>query len=382
MGGTILGNIRAMPQPASGNTIFVIDDDEIVRLSCAKILKKEGYEVETFGNGYEAIERLKRVKPPLLLVDIKMPELDGFEVIKIVRSIDPDIVIVVITGYATVETAVDAMRIGAYDFLPKPFTPVELKMIVSRGLDKWHLIKNNQHLRREKDEMERKFITLISHQLTSPLGAVKQYLDVLVSLSGKELPPKAVEWITRSQARLSEMLNLIQDWLTLTQIDQGALSECNSSVDLEEIVEDAVAECRQLPLAEGIVMTASVPPGLPCVRGDVYYLKILACNLISNAVKYNHPGGKISITARQENDRAVLEVEDTGIGISEDFFPHLFEEFCRVKSQETLGIPGTGLGLVICKRIATQLGGSIEARSKPGEGTIFAVRLPVAHFIK
>jgi two-component system, sensor histidine kinase and response regulator len=375
-----LGYIEPMSQPALDNIIFVIDDDEIVRLSCAKILHKEGYQVETFGNGYEGIERLQQVKPPLLLVDIKMPELDGFEVIKRVRAIDSDIVIVVITGYATVETAVDAMRMGAYDFLPKPFTPGELKLIVGRSLEKWQLIKNNQRLKREKEEVERKFATLLSHQLTSPLGAVKQYLDVLLCLSGKDLPQQAVEWITRSQVRLDEMLSLIHDWLTLSEIDRGALSACNSSVNLEEIVDDVIRECRQLPSAEGIEMTASFPAGLPCVHGDIYYLKILAGNLIGNAVKYNRSGGTVSVSARQENDQVVLEVVDTGIGIPEEFIPHLFEEFCRVKSKETQRIPGTGLGLVISKRIVTELGGSIEASSKLGECTIFTVSLPVAHF--
>jgi DNA-binding NtrC family response regulator len=125
--------MAAMPVSARENTIFVIDDDAIIRLSCEQILKKSGYNVETFANGHVGIERLKEVRPPLLVVDIKMPELDGFEVIKIVRRIDPDVVIVVITGYATVETAVDAMKMGAYDFLPKPFTPGELRMIIERG---------------------------------------------------------------------------------------------------------------------------------------------------------------------------------------------------------------------------------------------------------
>src|SRR5512136_2629519 len=102
-----------MPISAQQNTVFVIDDDEIIRLSCEQILKKSGYNVETFAKGHEGIERLKEFRPPLLVVDIKMPELDGFEVIKIVRRIDPDVVIVVITGYATIETAVDPMIIGA-----------------------------------------------------------------------------------------------------------------------------------------------------------------------------------------------------------------------------------------------------------------------------
>ena len=121
-----------MPAPPQNNLVIVIDDDEIMCLSCEQILAKAGYRVETFGSGHEGIERLKVVRPPLLVVDIKMPELDGFEVIKIVRKIDPDLVIVVITGYATIETAVDAMKAGAYDFLPKPFTPSELRLIIDR----------------------------------------------------------------------------------------------------------------------------------------------------------------------------------------------------------------------------------------------------------
>ena len=112
------------------NLIFVIDDDEIMRLSCKQILQKVGYVVETFGNGHNGIKRLREARPQLLIVDIKMPELDGFGVIDIVRKTDADLVIVVITGYATVETAVDAMKAGAYDFLPKPFTPSELRLIV------------------------------------------------------------------------------------------------------------------------------------------------------------------------------------------------------------------------------------------------------------
>ena len=139
------------------NTVFVIDDDEIIRLSCEQILKKSGYKVETFGNGYEGIERLKKVRPPLLVVDIKMPELDGFEVIKLVRKVDPEVVIVVITGYATIETAVDAMKMGAYDFLPKPFTPNELRLIIERGFERWRLARETQLLRKQKEEVERKF---------------------------------------------------------------------------------------------------------------------------------------------------------------------------------------------------------------------------------
>ncbi len=370
--------MAAMPTSDRENTIFVIDDDAIIRLSCEQILKKSGYKVETFANGHEGIERLKEVRPPLLIVDIKMPELDGFEVIKIVRRIDPDVVIVVITGYATIETAVDAMKMGAYDFLPKPFTTNELRMIIERGFERWRLAKEAHFLRQQKEEVERKFVTLVSHQLKGPLVAVKQYLDVLLYTRNAELSGETLEWISRSQARIDEMLALIQDWLLLAKLDRGALCDRDASADIGKIAEAVIQEYRQLPSAATVTLTAEAAPGLPQARGDEVCLNMLVRNLVSNAVKYNKPGGTVKVGADSDDQWIILEVSDTGIGIPEDFRPHLFEEFYRSKTPETQNIPGTGLGLVICKKIVDELGGTIDVESKEGEYTIFAVRLPAA----
>ena len=244
----------SQPNPPGDKLVLVIDDDEIMRLSCEQILRKAGYRVETFGSGRDGIRRLEEVNPQILVVDIKMPELNGFEVIDIVRKINPDLVIVVITGYATIETAVDAMKAGAYDFLPKPFTPNELRLIVDRGLERWRLIKETERLRREKDEVERRFITLVSHQLKSPLVAVKQYLDVLLHSSQNQLPEKADEWVSRSQARLAEMLTLIQDWLALSKIERGTFCDRSASSRLAPIVDEIVEGQRLLPVAAGITI--------------------------------------------------------------------------------------------------------------------------------
>ena len=370
--------MAAVPTSAQESTVFVIDDDEIIRLSCEQILQKSGYTVESFGNGHEGIERLKQARPPLLVVDIKMPELDGFEVIRIVRKIDPDIVIVVITGYATIETAVDAMKMGAYDFLPKPFTPGELRLIIERGFERWRLTKEAQLLRKQKEEVERKFITLVSHQLKGPLGAVKQYLDVLLYTYRDRLPGETVEWISRSQARIEEMIELIQDWLMLAKLDKGTLCDRNASSDLAKVVDSVINEYRQLPSAASLTLSVEIAPDLGLIRGDAVSLNMLVDNLVSNAVKYNRPGGSIKVRAGREDKWITLEVSDTGLGISPAFRPHLFEEFYRVKTPETQNIPGTGLGLVICKRIVEELDGSIEVDSKEGEYTTFLVKLPAA----
>ena len=307
-----------------------------------------------------------------------MPELDGFEVIKIVRKIDPELVIVVITGYATIETAVDAMKMGAYDFLPKPFTPSELRLIIDRGFERWRLANETRLLRKQKEEVERKFVTLVSHQLKAPLGAVKQYLDVLLYTCRDQFSSEAIEWISRSQSRISEMISMIQDWLMLAKLDRGVLCESASLCDLGKIIEETLQEYQQIPSANEITLTGEIAPDLVPVRGDKAGLGLLVDNLVSNAVKYNRPGGKVTVRAGREGRSIVLEVSDTGLGIPQDFRPHLFEEFYRVKTPETQKIPGTGLGLVICKRIVDELGGSIEVDSKEGEYSVFTVKLPAA----
>ena len=363
---------------AATGRVFVIDDDDIMLLSCRRILEKAGYQVETFSSGLDGIRRIEEVRPELLLVDLKMPELDGLQVIERVRSVDPDVVIAVITGYATISTAVDAMKAGAYDFLPKPFTPDELRLIVNRGHERWRLAMESRRLRREKEEAERRFITFVSHQLKSPLVAAKQYLDVLLFTSKGDMTPKTQEWLTRAQARLDEMLNLIHDWLELARIERGTPCEPGVASDLGEVVTEVVDAAGPQAQAAGVTLGAEIASEVGAVRGDRVSLGTIVSNLVGNAIKYNRVGGRVNVRIARDGQRAVLEVSDTGIGIPEDSLPDLFREFYRVKSERTRDIPGTGLGLAICKRLVTDLGGAIEAHSRTDEGTTFVVRLPIS----
>ncbi len=362
---------------AAARRVFVIDDDDIMLLSCRRILEKDGYEVETFGNGLDGIRRLDEVRPQLLLVDLKMPELDGLQVIERVRATDPNIVIAVITGYATISTAVDAMKAGAYDFLPKPFTPDELRLIVNRGHERWRLAMESKRLREEKAEAERRFATFVSHQLKSPIVAAKQYLDVLLYTPGEALSPKTREWLARAEVRLDEMLTLIHDWLELARVS-GSSDTVGEAADLGAALQQVVEAHAPQAAAAGVTLRTTCEPGLPRVVGDPVGLMTVLSNLVSNAVKYNRAGGRVAVTIRREDGMAVVEVADTGIGIPEEEIPCLFQEFHRVRNDETRDIPGTGLGLAICQRIVTGLGGSIAVASRPGTGSTFTVRLPIA----
>lgn len=363
--------------PSEAKRILVIDDDEVTLLMCRRILEKAGYEVETFDNGTQGIQRLREAPAQVLLVDLKMPLMDGLQVTEQVRAFDPSIIIVLITGYATIPAAVDAMKAGAYDFLPKPFTPEELRITVGRCFERWSLAAESEKLRRQKEELQRTFATFVSHQLKAPLGAVKQYLDVLLHTSSHPLPETALAWITRSQERLAEMLAIIEDWLTLARIESERLGDKDATADLCAIARKTVdAAQEQLQPAQVSVHAQIAPDAAAWVRGDAVALGNVAANLVGNAIKYNRPGGRVTVGVTRERDMAILTVSDTGLGIPQECLPQLFTEFFRVKTDETHGIPGTGLGLAICKKIVEGLGGTIRVSSTLGEGSTFVVRIP------
>jgi signal transduction histidine kinase len=358
--------------------ILVIDDDEVTLLSCRRILEKTGYEVETFDNGTQGIRRLREAPAHVLLVDLKMPQMDGIQVIEQVRAFDPSAIIVLITGYATIQAAVEGMKAGAYDFLPKPFTPEELRTTVDRCFERWYLAAESEKLRRQKEELQRTFATFVSHQLKAPLGVVKQYLDVLLHTSRHPLPETALAWIARSQERLAEMLAIIEDWLTLAKVESEQLCDKEATADLCAVARKTVEAIQEQARPAQVSVDAEIAPdGVAWVHGDTVALGNVAANLVDNAIKYNRPGGRVSVGVRRERDMAILTVSDTGLGIPEECLPQLFTEFFRVKTDETHGIPGTGLGLAICKKIVEGLGGAIHVSSTLGVGSTFVVRLPV-----
>jgi signal transduction histidine kinase len=364
-------------EPCEARRILVIDDDEVTLLTCRRTLEKSGYEVETCDNGLQGIQRFKAAPAQVVLVDLKMPQMDGLQVIEQVRALDPGAIVVLITGYATIAAAVDAMKAGAYDFLPKPFTPEELRLTVNRCVERWSLAAESEKLRRQKEELQRTFATFVSHQLKAPLVAVKQYLDVLLHTSTQPLPDTALTWIGRSQERLAEMLAIIEDWLTLAKIEGEQLADKEATTDLCAIARKTVDAIRDQAEPARVSVDLQLPPdGEAWVRGDAVALGSVAANLIGNAIKYNRPEGRVTVGVSRERDMTVLSVNDTGFGIPEECLPHLFTEFYRVKTEETGGIPGTGLGLAISKKIVEGLGGTIHVSSRLGAGSTFVVRLP------
>ncbi len=358
------------------NSVVIIDDEESMRDSCRMILEKDGFLTETAENGEKGLDKIKEMKPDIALVDLKMPGIGGLDVLEKINEISPNTIPIVITGYATVESAVEAMKKGAYDFLPKPFTPEQLRVIIKRGLEKIKLSREAETLRNEKKLIEENFITMVSHQLRSPLVAIAQYFEVMLSGSVGEMSKQHKEMLTKARDRVESLLNLINDWLDAARIDKGQLVEKFKPVSLFEILKNQVEFIKPLAEKNNISLNVEPPSGSTTVMGDKETLEQAFSNLLSNAVKYNQPNGSVTVTFQENDDKITTEIKDTGIGIEKKHLPHLFNQFFRVSRSEDKKGKGSGLGLSICKKIVDAHSGTIDVSSVPGEGTTFSVSLP------
>lgn len=369
-----------MGEGTTAERIVVIDDDHAIRFSCRKILSKSGYSVEDFEDGLSGVEAVAELKPALVLVDLKMPGMSGMEVVSRLHEIDPHISCIVITGYATIDTAIEAMKCGAYDFLPKPFSPEELRIIVNRGLERRRLALQSHRHELDRALLKRRFVTFVSHQLQTPLVAVHQYLDVLKHLGDTpDAIAKRQEWLERCLQRTEELQALIKEWLTLAKMESFTYSHQRVKIDAGEVIAGILKAYEELAAAEQIGLESRLPEERCFVTGDRDCVSVLIDNLVTNAIKYNKPGGTVTVTAEPSNGEILISVADTGSGIAEESLPFLFEEFFRIKRDDPKRIAGSGLGLAICKKVISEMGGSIAVESKVNEGSTFRVRLPAWH---
>ena len=354
--------------------LLLIDDEEVVLDSCLAILEGSGQEAATATSGAEGLDKVRAWAPDLVFVDLKMPGMAGMEVLDEVRALDPTIVCIVFTGFSTIATAVEAMQRGAYDFLPKPFTPDEFRLMVRRGLEWRRLQVETAALRRERESLRENFAAIVSHELRSPLGAIQQNLFLLI----RELAPVISEdqkrRLERMSTRIGELLGLTNRWLRGFSVDVSGLKESFRVVAIGEPIAKAVESAQTEAVRKEVDIETAVDPSA-AVLGDEGALTEAVLNLISNAVKYSRPGGRVKVTAVRELEKVVVSIEDTGVGIPEADMGRIFDGFYRGKAAES-GTSGAGIGLAVTKRIVDVHGGSVTAESEPGRGSTFVITLP------
>lgn len=355
--------------------ILIIDDEEIVLDSCLQILSGSEFDIRTAEDGLLGLSLIDEFRPDLIYVDLKMPGISGFEVLEKIKEIDPTIVTVVITGFATINSAVEAMQKGAFDFLPKPFTPDELRLITRRGLEKRKLVLETLALRREKELLREQFAAIVSHELKSPLAAVQQYLFSLSGELSEQLSEDQLRRFERIQARIDELMKLIHTWLRAISVNIESIRENFQPTSIQTFLIKAVESIEPHATRKAISIQTKIEDDIHPVFGDEGTLVEAIVNIAGNAIKYSPAGSVIEITAKKREDQIVIIVRDEGIGIPKEDLPFIFEDFYTSASDQRAE-RGSGVGLALTKRIIDAHHGTIIVESELGKGSTFEIYLP------
>lgn len=355
--------------------ILIIDDEEIVLDSCLQILENGEFEILTAENGTLGLTLLEEFRPDLTFVDLKMPGISGFEVLEKIQEIDPTIVTIVITGFATISSAVEAMQRGAFDFLPKPFTPDELRLITRRGLEKRKLVLETLALRREKELLREHFAAIVSHELKSPLAAVQQYLYSLSGELSDQMSEDQLRRFERIQSRIDDLMKLIHTWLRAITVDIESIRDNFQSTSISTVISKAVESVEPHAMRKDISIHTTVEDDIYLIVGDEVTLVEAVVNIVGNAVKYSPTGSCVEITANNIDNQIVISIRDEGIGITKEDLPFIFEDFYTSTSDQQIE-RGSGVGLALTRRILEAHDGTIAVESELGKGSTFELYLP------
>lgn len=482
--------------------VLIIDDERGLRIGTKRILQGEGYEVDTAENGTEGIELGTKNDYDLAIIDLKMPDIDGIEVLKKIKKARPNTICYIATAFASFDTAIEATKLGAQSYIPKPFTTEELIKHLETGYEKRLLILESEKLRREREErlleiayeksrlntivssiidgvivvnkkgelvlfnpaslkyfelneiiigekilgilpkevselinkiltseryenksyttqvelkpnrelfvevtcspvphpdgslagvvtvinnitelkkveyIKSQFVSMVAHELKAPIAAVMGFMNLILDENINIKPEQEKDYISRSTKRLQGLIEMVNDLLDISRMEIKTKEREIKLISIAEIIKSNV-EFLELELKKkGITVSMNFEESLPTIKADYNEINRLFTNILSNAMKYNKEKGRIEISVSKSGNYIISKISDTGIGMKPEDKDKMFQEFFRVKNEQTRNIPGTGLGLSIVKRIIDSYSGKIEVDSEYGKGTTFIIKFP------
>ncbi|EKD28069.1 MAG: response regulator receiver sensor signal transduction histidine kinase [uncultured bacterium] len=365
--------------------ILAVDDEPGMRTGIERSLSKRSFNIpeaddeiqfniELAPDGETALKMIEANSYDMLILDYKLPGVNGLEVMKNVLLKQKQILTIIMTAYASIETAIKATREGAYDFLTKPFTPEDLRYAVTKAAGRIVLAKKAKELQEEKKKVRFEFIRVLAHELKSPLSAVEGYLYLLRDKTNGENIEAYEHMVDRSILRLNQMRKLIVDLLDMTKIEAGTKERKLEKLNFKTILNDAVELFKNDALKKNVTVKLDCTQEIS-INADRQEIDMIFNNLISNAIKYNVDGGKVDIKVIDIPQGVGISVKDTGIGMTQDEMKILFTEFTRIRNEKTKDVLGSGLGLSILKKLVALYNGDINVKSEQGKGTQFDVSL-------
>lgn len=369
--------------------LLVVDDQEANRDVLSRRLAHEGYASASAENGRQALGMLAEGSYDLVLLDIMMPEMDGYEVLLRLKADDRlrHIPVIMISALSELESVVRCIEMGAEDYLSKPFNPVLLKARIGACLEKKHardremrLLDEVQQSYKRLQELEKlrdDLTHMIIHDLRTPLTSVISGMQTLEMVGDLNEEQRDVMGIALSGGET--LLGMINDLLDVEKLEAGSMQLDYGMTSPSALVDSAVNQVASLAENRHLVLTRDVAADLPAFLGDESKLRRTLVNLLGNSIKFTPAGGTVAIRVVEPADGLSIEfsVTDSGEGIPPEAFGRIFEKFGQVESRKSGRTMSTGLGLTFCKLAVEAHGGRIEVESAPGEGSTFRFTIPL-----
>jgi signal transduction histidine kinase len=371
----------------------VVIDDEIGPRESLRILLKDQYDVHTAGSVREGMRLLAEYRPDTVVMDIRMPGRSGIEGLRDIRSIDPHVSVVMLTGYAVLETAQEALRLGANDYLKKPFDTAEMRKVIGTNVARTQVERRRATVARDLSELSLRLSAELAgkermaslgqisselvHDIRNPLTVVQGFVDLLnrqleSSKDGTGRPSdEALRYLAVIEKNVKQCHELLETWQSF-----GKREPCSwETVSVAELVQDVVEGAAAMAERVGAELRTEPVEGQCVVVGDRTQLWRAVQNVVKNAIEaLRAPGGKVSVGCRRTGGVVEIRVTDTGAGMTAEELHRVFEPYYSTKAPGK----GMGLGLFITRKVIEDHRGVVTVESKPDEGTTMVIRLPVA----
>src|SRR4030042_1910082 len=374
------------------NRILVVDDEKPIRDFLFEALTQlGGFSIELAGNGEEALKKIEKENFDLVLTDMKMPKMDGLQLIAEIAKFKPETLMVLLTGHGTIDSALEAMKRGASDYLTKPINLDELMLRIHKVLEErqrfvslkdyaTELEKANQELRK-LDEMKSEFVSVASHELRTPLAAIKNAVQLMLQGKTGEINENQKKFLSMAERNINRLTSILNSLLDLSRIESGKIEMKFEELDFKASIEFILSSLKPKADGKSIQLNMEIPEKLPSIYGDREKVEQILTNLVGNAIKFTPEGGEITVSVRPSprgGNKLAISVRDSGIGISEDQFEKIFEKFHQVEGSLLRSTSGTGLGLAITKGLVEAHHGEIWVESEIGKGSTFTFTLPIS----
>lgn len=374
------------------NRILVVDDEEEIRDFLYKAITRfGGLVVELAESGDVALQKIRQESFDLILTDLKMPKMDGLQLMAEITKLKPEILTIIMTGHGTIDSALEAMKNGASDYLLKPLNLDELMIRLHKVLDEkqrfvslkdyaYELERANKELRKI-DDIKSEFVSVASHELRTPLAAIKNAVQLILKGKTGEINENQVKFLSMAERNINRLTNILNNLLDLSRIESGKIDIKFEELDIRAPIEFVVSSLKSQADGKSIQLRTEMSQELPSVYGDREKVEQILTNLLGNAIKFTPEGGEVIVFAKpldaQERGLAI-SVSDTGIGIPEDQLEKIFDKFHQVEGSLHRSVSGTGLGLAITKGLVEANYGTIWVQSEIGKGSTFTFTLPLS----